>query len=193
MPALRATGLSATIIWLGLVADRDRMLESTPRDHLTLRFSGPEDEAHAGLTRPSCSRVTGLYKRGTPIRNTRQLAILSAEEMDQIAARMGLADLSPDLLGATMVLRGLPDFSHVPPGSRLLAASGACVTVDMENRPCTLPARPIEERHPGFGARFKAAAKGRRGVTVWVEAEGIVHCGDTLRLFVPDQPPWAGA
>jgi hypothetical protein len=192
MPALKATGLSAEIIWLGVVRDRAAQLETTPCDSLTLRFTGPEGEDHGGLTRPSCSRVTALYKRGTPIRNTRQLSILSAEELAQIATRMGLDMLDPALVGASMVLRGLPDFSHLPPASRLLATSGACVTVDMENRPCTLPARPIDARHAGFGARFKTAAKGRRGVTAWVEAEGRVQIGDQLRLFVPDQPAWAG-
>ncbi len=192
MPALKATGLTAQITWLGLVPDRDAQLESVARDTLTLRFDGPEGEAHGGLTRASCSRVTALYKRGTTIRNTRQLAILSVEELTEIAARMGLDALDPALTGASMVVRGLPDFSHLPPGSRLLADSGACITVDMEIRPCTLPARPIDARHSGFGARFKAAAKGRRGVTAWVEAEGVVQLGDTLRLFVPDQPRWAG-
>ena len=193
MPALKATSHHAEITWLGLVPDRKRQLESTPCDTLSLRFDGVAGEAHGGLTRPSCSRVLGLYPRNTPIRNTRQVSILSAEELALIARDMGLPDLDPALLGATMVLRGLPDFSHLPSGSRLLAASGACVTVDMENRPCTLPARPIERAHPGFGARFKPAAQGRRGVTAWVEAEGQIALGDRLRLFIPDQPAWAGA
>ena len=56
----------------------------------------------------------------------------------------------------------------------------------VEARPCTLPARPIETRHPGLGARFKAAVRDNRGVTAWVEAEGVMRRGDTLRSFVPD-------
>lgn len=190
MPALRATDFVAEIIWLGLVPDRAAGLPSRAATELNLTFAGPLGEDHGGLTRPSCSRVTALYKRGTPIRNTRQLSILSAEDLDAIAAAMGLSALDPALVGASMVLRGIPDFSHVPPSARLLADSGACVTVDMENLPCTLPARPIEDQHPGFGARFKAAAKGRRGVTAWVEAEGRVVVGDRLRLFVPAQRAW---
>jgi len=190
MPALAATPYEAEITWLGFVPDRDAGLPSLPLEALELGFAGPVGETHGGLTRPSCSRVLGLYPRNTTIRNTRQLSILAAEELDSIAARMGLPALDPALLGATMVIRGIPDFSHVPPSSRLLAPSGACVTVDMENRPCTLPARPIETAHPGFGARFKQAAQGRRGVTAWVEAEGRVALGDRLRLFVPDQPGW---
>jgi len=191
-PALKATGHAAEVLWLGQVTDRKAQLESRPAATLDLTFAGPAGESHGGVTRPSCSRVLGLYPRGTEIRNTRQLSVLSDEELALIAADMGLDRLDPALVGASMVLRGLPDFSHVPPGSRLLADSGACLTVDMENRPCTLPARPIETVHPGLGARFKRAARGRRGVTAWVEAEGTVALGDRLRLFIPDQPAWAG-
>lgn len=193
MSAMIDTGLSATITWLGVVADRKAALVAQPVQAMRLRFAGPEGEAHGGLTRPACSRVKALYPRGTAIRNTRQLSVLSAEDLAAIAADIGLADLDPALVGASMVVCGLPDFTHLPPASRLLADSGASLVVDMENRPCTLPARPIEERHPGFGARFKRAAAGRRGITAWVEAEGLVQPDDRLRLFVPDQPAWAGA
>lgn len=192
MPALVRTRFEGVVTWLGAVGDRAAGLPSGAVEALTLTFAGPEGEAHGGLVRPSCSRVKALYPRGTIIRNTRQLSILSAEELDAIAARMGIAALDPALVGASVVVRGIPDFSHVPPSSRLLADTGACLTVDMENRPCTLPARPIEAAHPGTGARFKPAAAGRRGVTAWVEAEGVLRLGTRLALFVPDQPAWAG-
>lgn len=191
MPALIPTGFTATVIWIGHVADRAAALASAPATRMDLTFSGPRGEAHAGLTRPSCSRVKALHPRGTTIRNTRQLAILSAEDLDAIAAAMGLPALDPALTGASLVLRGIPDFSHLPPSSRLQAASGATLVVDMENRPCTLPAKPIEAAHPGHGARFKPAAAGRRGITTWVEREGTLALGDTMRLFIPDQPAWA--
>lgn len=192
MPALAKTRYEGALVWLGIVPDRKAALPSQARAMLDLTFAGPLGEAHGGLTRPSCSRVLGLYPRGTPIANTRQVSILSAEDLAAIAQEMGLATLDPALLGATMVVQGLPDLSHLPPSSRLLAPSGAALVVDMENRPCTLPARPIETAHPGHGAAFKAAAAGRRGVTAWVEAEGRLALGDRLRLFVPDQPVWAG-
>ena len=193
MPALKATDFHAEIVWLGCVTDRKARLQSASQPILSLRFDGPEGEAHGGLTRPACSRVKTLYPRDTPIRNTRQVSILCADELTMIARDMGLAQLDPALLGATLVVRGVPDFSHLPPSARLLAPTGACLTVDMQNRPCTLPARPIEMAHPGFGARFKSAAKGRRGVTAWVEAEGTITLGDKLRLFIPDQRAWMGA
>ncbi len=191
MPALLPSPFYGTITWLGRVADRDAALQSAALTEVMARFSGPEGEAHGGLTRPSCSRVTGQYKKNTEIRNVRQFSVLGAEDLAEIAAAMGLEALDPALVGASMVIAGIPDFSHIPPSSRLQAEGGATLVVDMENRPCTLPARPIENAHPGFGKKFKPAAAGRRGVTAWVEAEGILRVGARVRLHVPDQPVWA--
>ena len=183
--------MTAEVVWLGLVRDRDAGLVADVVDRIAATFEGPVGEAHGGATRPSCSRVTSQHPRGTLIRNVRQFSILSEEELAATALKMGLDGLDPALLGATMVLRGLPDLTHLPPSARLQGPDGATLVVDMENRPCMLPARPIEDRHEGFGARFKAAAVGRRGVTAWVEREGSFSRGDTLTLHVPDQPAWA--
>lgn len=192
MPALTPTRFQATITWLGLVEDRAARLESASRSVLELDYAGPKGEAHGGLTRPACSRVSALYPKGTEIRNTRQLSVLSAEEMAAIAAAMGLTALDPALLGANLVLEGLPDLSFLPPSARLQAEDGATLVIDMNNRPCRYPGEAIEAAHPGFGAAFKEAAKGRRGVTAWVERPGRLVLGGKLRLFVPDQRPWEG-
>jgi hypothetical protein len=191
MSALKPTKHIGRIIWLGRVADRNAALASQSLTALKASFAGPEGEAHGGLTRPSCSRVLGQYPLNTEIRNTRQLSILGAEELAQIAAAMGIEVLDPALLGATMVIAGLPDFTHLPPSSRLQAAGGATLVVDMENRSCNLPARPIETRHPGLGKLFKSAAAGRRGITAWVEREGTFLLNEEVRLHIPDQPAWA--
>ena len=191
MPALIPTSFTGRVSWLGTVPDRDASLRAAPRDRLTLDWGGPEGEAHGGRTRPSCSRVTALHPRkGTEIANTRQITILDAADLDAIAAEIGLDGLDPALLGATVVVRGIPDLTHVPPSSRLRAPDGAVLVVDMENRPCHLPAREIDREAPGAGAAFKRAAAGRRGVTAWVERPGALALGDELELFVPDQPVW---
>lgn len=191
MPVLKPSGHIGTITYLGRVPADPPGLASRPEAMLMATFAGVAGEVHAGLTRPSCSRVAAQYPRDTEIANTRQFSVLSDEELAEVAARMGLDHLAPELLGASMVLRGIPDFSHVPPGSRLQGASGATLVVDIENRPCTLPAKGIEAAHPGFGARFKPAAQGRRGITAWVEREGTFALGDQVRLHIPDQPVWA--
>ena len=189
MPALAPTSYYAEITWLGTVP-AGQGLRSVAAPSLELTYEGPEGEAHSGLTRPSCVRVKSQWPEGTEIRNVRQLSVLSAEEVATIAQRCGMDDLDPQLLGATIILRGIPDFSHVPPSSRLVAEDGTAIVIDMENRPCNLPAREIEKDHSTHGKPFKAAAKGMRGVTAWVEKPGHLHVGDTLRLHVPDQPVW---
>ena len=191
MPALMPTGFVGEIVWLGRVTGPAPVLASLCANELFASFPGIAGEVHEGLTRPSCSRVTAQYPKGTVIRNTRQISLVSEEELAGIAAGMGIARLSPAELGATMCLRGIPDFTHVPPSSRLQGDGGATLVVDMQNLPCTIPAKAIERLNPGHGARFKAAAVGRRGVTAWVEREGFFRVGDRVRLHVPDQRAWA--
>lgn len=191
MPALVPTEHFGTITWLGVVPDREASLRAKAVDQLCLTFGGPEGEAHSGLTRPSCARVTSQYPLETEIKNTRQVTLLCADEIAKTAAEMGLDQLEPELVGATIVVSGIPDFTHIPPSSRLQGENGATLTVDMVNRPCQLPAREIEAVAPGFGKAYKAAAKGRRGVTASVEREGQLILGERLRLHIPDQRAWS--
>ncbi|SDX65596.1 hypothetical protein SAMN05444358_108112 [Ruegeria halocynthiae] len=190
MPVLCETEYQAEVVWLGHVPV-GQSLRAEAVESLNLGFSGDSGARHEGINRASCVRVKNLYPQGTEIRNVRQLSVLSAEEMNAIAAEMELERLDPVHLGVSIVLRGIPDFTHVPPSSRLQAKEGLTLTIDMENRPCVLPGREIESDSPGYGATFKPAAKGRRGVTAWVERPGQLSLGDTLKLFVPDQRPWA--
>ena len=190
MPALKLTEYTATITWLGVVPKLAKGIRAEARSEVFASYAGFEEDVHAGLTRPSCVRMTATYPKGTEIRNVRQLSILSAEELAGIATDMGLDNLDPVHLGASIVIQGIPDFTHVPPNARLQAESGATLTVDMENLPCVLPGREIDRDTPGHGAKFKSAAWNRRGVTAWVEREGLLKLGDTLRLFIPDQPAW---
>lgn len=191
MPALKPTDFTARIAFIGRVTDRDASLRSDALARADLTFAGIDGETHAGVTRPSCSRVKSQHPKGTEIRNVRQLSIVSVEELAETQAAMGLKDpLEPIWIGASLVIEGIPDFSHVPPSSRLQAPSGATLIVDMQNRPCHLPAREIDKDQPGFGAKYKVAAQGRRGVTASVERPGSIAVGDLLRLHVPDQRLW---
>lgn len=190
MPTLKETSFVGEIVWLGVAAAQAGSLRSDGVGKLTLGFEGVPDSRHYGAQRPSCVRVKNLYPQGTEIRNVRQLTILAAEELDAIAEEIGVDHLNPGLLGASIVLRGIPDFTHIPPSARLQGRSGVTVTVDMENRPCVLPGREIEADEPGHGRAFKAAATNRRGVTAWVERPGVLSLGDALTLFVPDQRHW---
>ncbi len=190
MPALVKTEIVGEIVWIGRVPDRAASLCSEPAPEAALTYAGIPGEAHGGLTRPSCARVVTQHPKGTEIRNVRQLCVMSAEELTEIAADCGLETLDPTYAGASLVLKGIPDFTHLPPSSRLQMPDGAVLVVDMENRPCHLPAKVINADHPGAGDAFKVAAKGKRGVTAWVECEGRMAVGDPVTLHVPDQRAW---
>lgn len=190
MPALSATSFTARVTWLGVNQNRDDTLRNVALQEMPLTFAGHVDESRAGLTRPSCSRVISQYPRDTEIRNTRQLCIVSAEELVKIAANMGIETIDPAWLSTSIVIEGIPDFTLIPPASRLITASGVSLVIDMENRPCHLPAKVINEDLPDKGRAFKLAAKGLRGVTGWIEREGLLRLGDEFTLHIPDQPAW---
>ncbi|WP_238368722.1 MOSC domain-containing protein [Mesobacterium pallidum] len=191
MPALKPTRFEARITWLGRVPHRDAdEIETLALNEMALEFGGMAGEVHAGRTRPSCSRVLSQHPRNTEIANVRQLSLLSAEELALIAQRMETDRLDPAWLGASVVLDGIPDFTHLPPSSRLQGPDGVTLVVDMENRPCQLPAKTIAQHDRDLGRRFKPAAEGLRGVTAWVERPGKLRLGDTMRLHVPDQRAW---
>lgn len=190
MSTLITTEYVGTITWLGRVPDRDSGLRSEPLTDVIASFAGIAGEEHGGLTRASCGRVVSQYPRGTEIRNVRQFSIVSAEEMAFIAVEIGVDKMDPSWIGASMVISGIPDFTHIPPSSRLQTQSGTTLTVDMENQPCHLPAKVIDQDAPGHGRRFKAAARDRRGVTAWVECEGLLRVGDQVTLHVPGQRAW---
>lgn len=191
MPSLKPTDFFAEVLWLGRVIDSTEDPSAEPLDEMALGFAGHDGEYHSGLTRASCSRVSSQHPRGTEIANTRQVSILSSEELESISDVMGIDEFDPAWVGASIILRGIPDFTHIPPSSRLQAGDGTTLVVDMENRPCVWPGRVIEKDAPGYGKAFKRAAENKRGVTAWVEREGTIRVGDILRLHIPDQPVWS--
>ena len=171
------------------------LVNSTPKEDLssarvpsvTASYAGFEGESHSGLVRSSCVRVRHQYPQGTEIRNTRQISIVSAEELALIADSMGVSELQPEWLGANLLVSGIPDFSQIPPSTRMIFAGGAALVVDLENSPCEYPGEIIDRHHPGFGKLFAKAAAGRRGVTAWVEREGEINTGDSIDLYIPPQ------
>ena len=193
MPVLIPTALKARIVWMGAqFRPVERLvIQSEPVPEMVLGFAGLEGEVHAGLTRPSCSRVTAQYPKGTEIRNVRQLTVVSAEEMAEVAAGMGLAGFDYAWVGASIVLEGIPDLTHLPPSSRLQGPDGVTIVVDMLNQPCQQVAATIVKAGHDEGKRFRTAAKGKRGVTAWVEREGVLRLGDEMVLHIPDQRSWA--
>lgn len=171
-------------------AQESQDITSIQQSTVRVSFEGFEGDSHSGLTRSSCVRVKRQYKVGTTIRNTRQVSILSAEELDVIASRMGLPAIKPAWLGANLCLSGIPDFTQIPPATRLLIGDEVSLVVDVENEPCKYPADIIEKQHAGYGAQFIKNAMHVRGVTAWVECEGVITKGDMVAVHTPPQNSW---
>ncbi len=140
MPMLSPTSLTATIVFLGLNQD-EQDLSTTRINDVGVNYGGFVGDSHSGLTRKSCGRVVNQYPKGTEIRNTRQISALSIEELDVIQHTMQMDKLDPGWVGANLVVNGLPEFSQLPPSSRLIAENGTSLVVDMENAPCRFPGR----------------------------------------------------
>ena len=187
MAILKPTDIWGEVTWLGTTADSEADIASVGREAVDVGWEGFEGDCHSGLTRASCVRVKQQYKRDTEIRNTRQISILSEEELAEVAERLGVPLIKPEWVGANMILRGIPDFTLVPPNARLMFENTTALTVDMENAPCRYPAEKIEAAHPGHGTAFPKKAVHKRGVTAWVEHPGTIRLGDRCRLHVPPQ------
>ena len=162
---------------------------SEPLDVLALTYDGIPGDRHSGLYRESGPREP-WYPRGTPMRNERQLSILSAEENAEVAATMGIPELKPEWIGGNLLLSGVPHLSALPPRSILWFPSGAAVRIDGDNGPCKKSGASIASNIPGrpdLELGFVKAAKHKRGVLGWVEREGEVRAGDVVRIRVWEQ------
>ena len=188
MAGLRKAPFGGTVVFLGVNSSRAEDLASDPLTEVAVGFGGFEGEDHGGLNRAACSRLTNVHPEGTPVKNHRQLTVLSAEEMAETASAMGIeGELDPCWVGANIVLSGVPSLTILPPGTRLRWPDGATLIVDMENGPCKYPGEIIDRHHPVKGKSYPVAAYGKRGFTAFVEREGMARVGDTVEIFYPQQ------
>lgn len=166
---------------------RETGLEKAKADELVMTFDGIVGDCHSGRSRDSDSRTLKQYPRGTEILNSRQVSIVSVEEMAEVAARLDIPDVKPEWVGANLLVSGIPDFTLLPPSTRMMFSSGATLIIDIENAPCRFPADIIERHHPGHGLAFPKKAVHKRGVVARVEKEGTIRKGDTIGLYLPPQ------
>ncbi len=162
-------------------------LVTSPVDRVEADFEGFPGDRHAGLTRPSDSR-TPHYPRGTPIRNDRQVSIVSVEELAEVAARMALPEVRPEWLGANLLLEGIPLLTQLPPTTRLFFQQGAVLYISGENNPCVHPGKAIQAVYPqwtGLETAFTRAAVHLRGLVAVVEKPGIIARGDSVAVKIP--------
>lgn len=168
----------------GTFVVESKAVKSTAHPELVLTYAGIAGDRHEGLVRPSNAREP-WYPRGTPMRNERQISILGAEELAEVAAILSLPRIAGEWVGANLILSGIPYLTQIPPRSLMMFPSGATIRIDGDNDPCRKTGKTIAMNNAGradieFG--FVKAAMGKRGLVGWVEREGVVRQGDAVKV-----------
>jgi hypothetical protein len=176
-------GATATLTAI-LIADGEDFV-SRPIPAVELVYGGMAGDLHAGLIRPACSRVP-WHPRATEIANTRQLSLVCEEECAEVATELGVAAVPPALLGANLVVQGIPAFSALPPATRLQFPSGATIFITEENGPCVQPGAKLAKAfgREGLTFAFVRAAAHRRGLLGLVERQGPIAAEDVFRVIL---------
>lgn len=174
----------AGMVLAGLgIADVPGSFETRAIEQAVLSFAGLEGDRHAGLTMRAGPRQKHLPK-GAEVRNSRQLSIVSVEELAEIAATLGIARVRASTLGANLLISGAPQLTQIAPGTRLIFPSGAVLVIDGDNEPCVKSGKSVAlaAQRPEIASRFVKAAWNKRGVVAWVERPGVLKLGDGVTL-----------
>lgn len=176
---------------LGVYITSDRRSEgfqTAPSARLQLALDGVPGSRHQGWTMLADARVPYL-PRGTTMRGTRAVSLVSAEDMREAAHRLNVTDLDPRWIGANIVIEGIERFSFLPRGTRLFFESGAILTIEAQNAPCRFAGAAIA-RHTSradIELEFPKVAKRLRGVVASVEHPGMVTAAGVVTARIPEQ------
>lgn len=168
-------------------------LSKTAREAIEVNFEGVVGDHHAG---PSREAYAGEREpKGTVLRNDRQWSAVSDEELVEMSERLDLADpIAASTLGANLCLRGIPDLSLLPRGTRFRFPSGAALTVEEYNPPCRYMSVEVAKKHRTRSGEslkdgaWQQAATGRRGIVGVVDVPGVIRVGDEVTVEVFEVP-----
>ncbi len=169
------------IIGLG-IGDVTESILTRSVDSLVLTFAGIEGDRHAGLNAKATMRQK-YVPRGALIKNSRQLSMVSVEELTLTALALSESQvLDWRAYGANVCFDDASALTRVAPGTRLIFESGAIVVVDGAHDPCVKTGRAISAQlGRNVISAFVKAAMHCRGLVGWVERPGLLRVGDTPR------------
>jgi len=163
----------------------------TAQPSARVELNGFVGDRHRGF-----ERIAAAYDpdpTGTVRRNERQWSGVSIEELAIIAERLDLKEpLMAATLGANICVKGVPRFSRLARGSRLVFPSGAVLVIEECNPPCVDMAAQIAAAHttrsgrPVAGKMFPKYALGLRGVVGVVDVAGAIEPGDRVVVQVKE-------
>ncbi len=159
-------------------------------DTIEVDMEGFPGDGHRGFTRIAWKGDKD--PEGTVRRNERQWSGVSSEELAVISERMDLArPLEASTLGANLCVTGIPRFSLLPRGTRLIFPSGATLVIEETNPPCKemgMQIAAVYQTQAGEPADYRLFPKhsvGMRGVVGVVDVPGLMRAGDRLVAEIP--------
>ncbi len=192
LPGCEVRGLCET-----LFVEAEPHPETRAVSEIALDLQGIAGTRHYGFTRKAGPREP-WYKRGMEMRSGRQITIVSREELTAIAAAMQVERIAPEWIGANIVISGIPHFTLLPPGTRVVFDE-ATIVVEAPNAPCRIAGKAIAQHLTpgaspgGLDLAFPVKARGLRGVVASVERAGTIRAGEPITVKVPPQTLWKSA
>lgn len=178
----------------------DQKVRSTlQEEEIALYPDGVEGDRHTRSLRRLGVRDKALIAHGLPkgmlIAPTRQLSIVSVEELEAIGTALGTTKPIPyGTLGENLVISGIPKLTHLPPGTLLCFRKGdtprtAVIAVWALNVPCLVSGREVEiaTETPGIAQRFVDVSMEQRGLVGFVMSSGSIKKGDIVEVRIPTQ------
>jgi hypothetical protein len=168
-----------------LVASDANSIASVSYKSVKVTLEGFEGDKHSGWTKPSDGR-TKFYPRGTTIRNNRQISLVSNEELAKIARKLNIPELLPEWMGANLVIKGIPAFTSIKPGTRMFFSGGTTLLITEENFPCMTMTKEIISHfsnRPDLEETIIKASMHKRGLVAVVELPGKINEGDEVKVL----------
>ncbi len=176
---------------------------SEEQEKIQLFDDGVKGDRHAGHHRLIDVRDKALTGHGIPkgmvCAPTRQVSVVSREELDEIGRLLNLTEsIPPGIIGENLVVSGIPQFTQLPPGTYLCfkAPNGtirtAVIAIWAENMPCSIAGDSLGEyflSQPDARKNFSHAAIGKRGIVGFIMCSGVIKKGDTITAHIPKQRP----
>jgi hypothetical protein len=191
MKAFTGKTLTGKVVSLHSGNNEDLSKQALPT--LVAEIGGFAGDKHQGAEREA---FKGEWEpEGTIRRNERQWSGVSVEELAAITERLQLTKpLSPATLGANLCFEGIPEFSLLPKGTKLVFPSGAVLLVEEYNPPCgdmgaqVAAKYPTRLKEPLQANSWLRPAAGRRGVVGVIDVPGDIHTGDSVEVRVYEEP-----
>lgn len=176
-----ADDMQGTLEAISITPDK---LPSATLEEIEVKWEGLPGDKHFGMTMKAGSKQLP-YPKGTEVRNVRQVSIVSAEELRQVADSMNVPNIEAAWVGGNLMLSGIPNLTQLPSGSRLYFEGGVGIVVEGENMPCTTAGGSLQAQfpdRPDMTTAFPKKAIGKRGLVAWVEKPGVIRKGEKVTV-----------